>query len=124
LYLLVNEGLSFWLLGLTGGFAIFLGDIVFFYLGKNGYKFLESSEAGWAISFKDWIDKRSLRGLKLFTYFYVGLTPMPNDLITLALGASKYRFRDFLIPLFIGSIQLQTLTAYLFSLGLLSSLNN
>ena len=36
LYLLAQQGLSVPLLGLAGGVAIFIGDIIFFYLGRYG----------------------------------------------------------------------------------------
>ena len=118
LFLFAQEGLSVWLLGLAGGLAIFIGDIIFFYLGQYGFKALQDSNSEWASKFRSWMNQRSLISLQLFTYFYVGLTPLPNDIITIALGASEYKFRNFLIPLFIGSIQLQTLAAYFFSLGM------
>ena len=124
LYLLAQQGLSVPLLGLAGGVAIFIGDIIFFYLGRYGIKALQQSESEWADKFSDWIAKRSDKSLQLFTYVYVGLTPLPNDIITIALGASGRPFKTFLLPLFIGSIQLQTLAAYLFSLGLLQGLAN
>ena len=85
---------------------------------------MQQSESEWADKFSDWIAKRSDKSLQLFTYVYVGLTPLPNDIITIALGASGRPFKTFLLPLFIGSIQLQTLAAYLFSLGLLQGLAN
>jgi uncharacterized membrane protein YdjX (TVP38/TMEM64 family) len=74
--------------------------------------------------FREWLDRRGLRTLQWFSYIYTGWTPLPNDLLTIPLGASGYQFRKFLIPLLVGSIQLQIITGYLFSMGFFTSLAN
>ena len=122
LYLFVTSGLSFWILGLLAGIAIFIGDLVFFLVGKQAGKLLDNENNQTAARLRDWISSRSLRSVQWFTYLYAGFTPLPNDVLTASLGASKFTLKQLYIPLLIGSIQLQIITAYLFSLGFLSGL--
>jgi len=124
LYLMVNSGLSPLILGSLAGLAIFIGDLVFYLLGKKAGEALNAVENPTAAKFQDWISKRSIRSVQLFTYVYAGLTPLPNDILTIGLGASKVTLKQIFWPLLIGSIQLQIITAYLFSLGFLGGLIN
>ena len=100
------------LLGLAGGFGIFLSDSIFFHLALYGRKSIPkewktkvNAFATKARKTSDWIVLPSV-------YAYLGLSPLPNDLLMVVLVLAKYTYLRIAPVLLLASITLATLTAY------------
>lgn len=101
------------LIGLVGGFGIFISDSIFFVLVRYGR---ESVPREW----KRLIDRMTQRArnlpkrvVMLITYLYQGFLPLPSDVLLFALAFAGYRYRTVAIPLLLGSITLSMLIAHL-----------
>lgn len=102
------------LLGLIGGAGIFLSDSVFFFLAQQGVKvFNIDSQSpfrqkviGLIGRVPDWL-------LGIFVFAYVGLSPLPNDILMIALALAKVRYRRIVLALIVGSITIVLITATL-----------
>lgn len=104
-------GASPWLLGLSGGMGIVVGDALVFYLFRHTSKTLSSD---WEQKLSKW--KERMRGLPqpvqyLFIYLYLGFFPLPNDLLMFFLALMKYRFIQVLPFIVAGALTFATLTA-------------
>lgn len=100
------------LLGLSGGLGIFISDIVFFFLAKYGVKAFEEKSRKVSSLITRVMDKLTPAGVLAGTYLYLGFTPLPNDLLMIALALSGMSFKRLMPVLFLGSITVVTLTAY------------
>lgn len=100
-------------LGLSAGLGIFLSDSIFFYLASYGR---EAVPSGWDKAL-DKLEQRVRRlpewAVLLGTYVYLGLTPLPNDLLMLALVLGGYSYRRVLPVLILGSFTVALAVAYL-----------
>lgn len=102
------------LLGLIGGAGIFLSDSVFFFLAQQAVKvFNIDSQSpfrqkvlGFISRVPDWL-------IGIFVFAYVGLSPLPNDILMIALALAKVRYRRIVLALIAGSITIVLITATL-----------
>ena len=110
---LASGGANPWLLGLVGGLAVTIGDSVFFYLGRKGEESLPEGSRRWTKRFSEWMGSHPRWLVGLVTYAYAGLTPLPNDILTVSLGVSRYRYGRMIVPLLLGNVQLTIIIAVL-----------
>lgn len=104
------------ILGLVGGVAITIGDSLFFLLGKKGEESLPKHLRESTGKFSSWLEKKPGWIIPLVTLFYSGFTPLPNDILMVSLGVSRYRYLYILLPLLLGNIILTSFVAYSVSL--------
>lgn len=106
-----NGGANPLLLGLAGGIGITIGDTIFYYLGKKGEESLPKHARKFTSKFSEWMMKRPKWIIPIVTFVYSGLTPLPNDILTVSLGISRYKYKYIIIPLLLGNILLTTTIA-------------
>ncbi len=108
-----NGGADPLLLGLVGGLGIFISDSVFFFLANQGAKILKDEEGSFRWKLFGTIEKVPSWFLGIFVFLYVGLSPLPNDILMIGLALAKVRYRKIFIPILLGSLSIATLTAIL-----------
>lgn len=107
-----SGGLSPLGLALASGIGVSIGDTVYFYLGRHGRASLGEGRLNQLVNkMTIWTEKRSDWVVGLFAYVYTGFTPLPNDILTIALGALKQRYVVVLPALVLGNITLVFLIA-------------
>lgn len=102
-----------WLLGLVGGIGIFISDCIFFFVARGAVEVFRENLARPSRFLARYLEKLPPWGILLGIFIYVGFTPLPNDLLMLALAVASVPFVRFAPALFLGSITVVTITAYL-----------
>jgi membrane protein DedA with SNARE-associated domain len=97
-------GLNPSLLGVVGGTALFLGDSLFYYLGRKGRDVARPFLSNYIARFSNFIEKRPLWMVRGFVFLYFSFAPLPNDLIVIPLGIAGYDFRKFFLFAWAGNI--------------------
>jgi len=101
---LVFGGLNVYILGLIVGIAIFIGDTTFFFLGRSGRKaFLNESGDGKFHRLSRWIHNKPRWIVRVFMYLYLGFSPLPNDILMIALSVAGFKYRDIYWTLMAGN---------------------
>ena len=122
LYTLAQTSADPLLLGVAGGLGIVVGDIFYYYLGHTGRSVITGKAKQVVDQFSNWLNSRSDSFSQIIAYIYTGFTPLPNDILMLALSFGRIKFKKIIIPVIIGSLQLSIGLAYLFSKGFLEFL--
>ena len=113
-------GLNPLLLGIAGGLGASIGDSIFYYFGKRGRDIAAKPTRKRLARFSFWLQRQPSGIIPFIVYLYAGLTPFPNEFVTIPLGLSQYKYRKLIIPLILGNITLLSLIAYLASTGKLA----
>lgn len=82
------------LLALIGGLGIFISDSIFFFLAYYGHKSIPERwrrAVGRAFS---WSRTHSRQIVLVLSYFYLGVMPLPSDLLMLVLVLAGYTYRE------------------------------
>lgn len=108
---LASGGISAILLGVIAGIGITIGDSLFYYLGTQGHDVLSGKPRRWADKLHNWIGNQHEWIVQIIAYIYTGLTPLPNDVLTVSLGLAEYSYRRLLPALLLGNITLTILIA-------------
>lgn len=94
-------------LALASGLGVSIGDTVYFYLGKHGSSALSEGKLYKKINeISGWLKNKSEWLVGLFAYVYCAFTPLPNDILTVALGALQQRYLVVLPAVVLGNITL------------------
>jgi len=101
------------LLGIIGGMGIFISDSIFFHLTQLGYKHVPENWEKWLDRIKIFMQKYPRWLLLVFVYLYISFTPLPNDILMLALVFGGYLYRQVVFVLLAGSLSIALVTAYL-----------
>ena len=106
-------GLNSFLLGFLAATGLSLANIFFYYFGAKGREVVQTSKSFTRLSttIVRWLDRMPDFVIPIFVIFYVGLTPLPNNLLTTSCGLIDYHFKKLIIPLYIGNILLMTILA-------------
>lgn len=105
------------LLALSAGTALTLGDSLFYYFGTHGRKSLPKIIIKKLDNTANWLEKKSRVFVSLLVYVYTGLTPLPADILMLALSLAGYPFRRVVLFLYLGNITLVLVIYYLVRFG-------
>jgi len=108
---LASGGTNAVILGIVAGAGITIGDSLFYYLGTKGHDVLSGRPRKWADKLHTWINDQHESFVQLVAYLYTGLTPLPNDVLTVSLGLAEYSYRRLLPALLLGNITLTILVA-------------
>lgn len=106
LIVLGGIGLNPWLLGLIGGFAAGLGEIIGYLIGRGAGSLVSSEQQSRFQRIKDLIARRPR--IVPWLIFLFGATPLPDDLILIPLGLIKYPFWKTIVPDFLGKLFMAT----------------
>jgi len=115
LLVLAASGLDPLLLGLVSGAGVTFGDTVYYYLGRKGRMFLDGGVFSRFVKrATDWLHHKPAWVAVVGTYVYAAFTPLPNDVLAIALGATRRPYFHVILPLVFGNM---THTFIIASLG-------
>ena len=101
-------GYNPYLLGLFSGCGILLGDTYFYYFGKEAGNFKWLNKSKIYNNLKKFILKQPKFGVQIIIFLYAAISPFPNDIIMMVLGATKFKYKDFVFFLFLGDVLYMT----------------
>lgn len=100
------------ILALTGGVGLLISDTVFYYAALRGRRVLErywQEWVDWAVGIVGSLPRFAVFG---GTYAYMGLSPLPNDVLMVVLALSKYPFWQLAPCMVAGNITLICVVSY------------
>jgi len=105
--------------GISASIGISVANILFFYVGSKGRELAETSKffSKYAQKILRWIKKQPEWAMPIFIFIFVGLTPLPNNLLTASGGLVNYPLKRMITPLLLGNILLMTIIAYFAKAG-------
>lgn len=106
-------GSNLLLLGMLGGIGIFISDSIFFYLAQLGRQFVPSNWEKLLGRIEHLVQRYPRWLVLIFVFFYLGLTPLPNDILMLALVLGGYSYRLLWPVLLAGSLSIALITAFI-----------
>lgn len=113
---LATSGLNIISLGIIAGIGLAIGDVIMFIACSNGRDLVTGKLKEKIESFAKKFETKK-RIIPYLTFFYMGFTPFPNDVLSMFLAVLKMRLRAILIPYVVGDIIYCTGIAYLASIG-------
>ncbi len=111
-------GLNPWLLGITAGVALAIGDLIMFFLGLEGRHLIKGKLRKRIDKFSKFVNEKSHKFIPFIAYLYIGFTPFPNDLMILSLAAIDYPKKKVYLPIILGDLTFTILLAVLASMGI------
>ncbi|WP_135611677.1 VTT domain-containing protein [Methanococcoides sp. AM1] len=106
---------SLWI-ALFASIGLTFGDLVFYYLGTKSRQCIKGKYAGNVFRLTKWMENIDDRLTMLMIFLY-SLTPLPSDVIAIALAIVNFPFRKMIVPLFVGNFTLIVLLVELSKLG-------
>lgn len=92
------------LLSLVSGLSLFIGDSFFFYLGHRGRSALSGFLGDYLKKFSNFVKNQPLPLSITLIYLYYSIVPLPNDILSIPLGLSHFKYGYFAIPAILGNI--------------------
>ncbi|MBN2881263.1 hypothetical protein JXM83_04380 [Candidatus Woesearchaeota archaeon] len=102
------SGFNPFLLGISGAIGIFLGDLIFLWLGRKASDLEKIKKNNLYQKITKKIQTSKMWKIRLFCFLYTGFTPFPNDILMASLGLAKIKPIKFLPFVFFGHITLMT----------------
>lgn len=118
---LVLGGINPVYLGLVAGVSLAIGDMIMFYAGSKGRELFRRKwdkkidRISEAIKKRKWLE----RLVPFIAYIYIGLTPLPNDILILFLAAIEYPRKKMNIILILGDITFALMITLLTAKGIM-----
>lgn len=103
-------GLNPILLGIVGGIGVSIGDSLFFLFGQHGRVVLSQHVEHVMDMIKRKLNRFHQFAVPLFVFFYAGFTPFPNEFMTISVGLTGTKYREIVIPLVLGNVNITILT--------------
>lgn len=101
-----------WLLGITSGLGIALGDMLIFLLAQFGYISTQKIHQQTSSKYRH-LQKKIPKWLQfILLYMILGFTPIPNDIVMIFLVLIGYSWKNLVPILLISGITIATITAY------------
>ncbi|MEX2014172.1 MAG: hypothetical protein WD896_02345 [Parcubacteria group bacterium] len=107
-----SGGANPFILALFGGAGIFISDSIFFFAARYGVGILEKKAKpifSWLVSR---MEKLPMKAVLAGVYVYIGFTPLPNDILMIALAIWGIPYKKLAPVLLAGSITVVFLVAY------------
>lgn len=104
-------GLNPFLLGLIAGTGAAIGDSVFYYLGLTGKYLLPEKFDRKIERVRTWLNRGPRWAIPVGVYVYTGLTPLPQDVMMLAVALTQAKYKWVLLAMWLGNITLATIIA-------------
>ena len=111
-------GMSPLALGVVSGIGLTIGDAIFYYLVGEIKGLLRGRAKKKAYEMGDWLEERPRWVIPGVTYVWVGMLPLPNNILTGALSLSSYPFWKVLVPILLGNLTFPIFVAYTASMGI------
>jgi len=115
---LISGGANIIPLALMGGLGLSIGDSAFYFLGKKGREITREKTAKKIRKLTQWIEKKPAWMMPIIIFVYTGLTPLPNDILLIALGITKYPYQKTIPFVIAGNIFFIALIGYATKFGL------
>jgi len=121
---LVAGGMNPVYLGLVAGTSLAIGDMIMFYTGSKGRELVRGKwdkkidKVANMFKKRKWLEKM----IPVITYFYIGFTPLPNDVLILFLAAIEYPAKKMNGIIILGDITFALMTTTLAAKGILPNL--
>jgi hypothetical protein len=118
---LVLGGMNPFYLGLIAGIGLAIGDMIMFYAGFKGRELIKGkwdkkiNNVAKIVKKRKWLE----RLMPVIAYVYIGLTPLPNDVLILFLAAIKYPFKKMNLIIILGDITFALLVTLLTAKGIM-----
>ena len=110
-------GLNPFLLGLCGGIGITIGDTIIFLMGtKVGKKAPEKIHKKLE-KIEKFTEKKPKWFVNLVMFLYIGLTPLPNEVVTISMGMIGHNKKMIILIMLLGNITSGILGALLVQYG-------
>lgn len=100
------------LLGIAAGVGLFISDSLFYLAFSFGRRAVPERRQERIRAFQAWVAGQPYWRIALATYAYLALTPLPNDVVTAALGLSGYPYRAMAPVLLAAALTLALVTAH------------
>lgn len=113
IFTFAGGGADPWLLGLAGGIGIFLSDMVFFLAARREVRAFGERANRISLWLLHQFEKLPPWALYGASYVYLGFTPLPNDILMIALAIMRTRLRYIIPIVFVGAITVATITAHI-----------
>ncbi len=101
---------------LFASIGLTLGDILFYYLGTKSRQCIRGRYAGHVLRLIRMMEHTGERVIMVLIFFY-SLTPLPSDIIAIALAIVGFPFRKMVVPLLVGNFTLIVILVELSQLG-------
>ena len=102
-----NLGLNPFIVGVVAGIGSALGEITGYAVGYGSRKFLKKKYEKWFERSEKWFEKNGFLTILIFA-----LTPLPDDIVGILGGASKYDLKKFFLASALGKTILCLAIAY------------
>lgn len=106
LFSLALGGANPFVLALFSAPGVLIGDFIFWYLGVEGRRVVESGYNDYLEKFMVWLNKKPTWFVPVIIYAYTGFTPFPGDFLMFALAITKHKFREIFVPTLLGNYTL------------------
>ncbi|ABE51615.1 VTT domain-containing protein [Methanococcoides burtonii] len=103
-------------IALFASLGLTFGDLVFYYLGMKSKQCIKGRYANSVFRLTKWMEQIDDRLTMVLIFFY-SLTPLPSDIIAIALAIVGFPFRKMIIPLFVGNFTLILILVEISKLG-------
>lgn len=100
------------ILGLIGGVGLFLSDSIFYFLITKGVESVKKSRDSFLARLERIFNKVPTSVVLLIVFLYTGFSPLPNDLLLIALLIGGYKYKTFALPLLAGAITLMLIITH------------
>ncbi len=102
-----------WLVGLLSGLGAVFGEMTGYLIGYSGGQLIDKNQRN---AFGNYVDEHP-RAIP-FVLWFLAVTPLPDDVLILPLGAARYPWWKVMIPQFIGKTMFMTFVAWSGRIGL------
>lgn len=118
---LVLGGLNPYLLGIIAGVSLALGDMIMFYVGSKGRELVRRKWDKRIERLSNFIKKRRWleRIVPFLAYIYIGLVPLPNDILILFMAAIEYPRKKMNIIIILGDLTFALMITLLTAKGIM-----
>lgn len=104
-------GLNPLLLGVVAGLGTLIGDTTTYYVAYHARAIAPRKYSAVFNKILDWSTKKNPFVFSLLVFLYAAIIPLPDDLITVPSGFTRYPFWRLAIPLGLGKIVFNTIVA-------------
>lgn len=105
-------GLNPFFLGAFTAFGVILGECTSYLVGHGAHSLLPDYFEKMAHGLNKWLIGIPVSAVMIILFFWSSLFPLPNDILLVPLGLIRYPFWRTIIPLGLGSLVFNTVTAF------------